>query len=78
MGFEEDVISMAYERTCLNTGGLNWAYMNKILQRWHEAGLHTAEEVRTGDRKPDSGAQNGQRQLDADEIAAIQRMMREE
>ena len=69
---------MAYERTCLNTGGLNWNYMNKILQRWHEAGLHTAEAVRSGDRKPGSGTPGGQRQLDADEIAAIQRMMREE
>ena len=77
LGFEDEVISMAYERTCLNTGGLNWAYMNKILQRWHEAGLHTAEAVRTGDRKPGIAAQAGQRQLDADEIAAIQRMMRE-
>ena len=77
MGFEEEVISMAYERTCLNTGGLNWAYMNKILQRWHEAGLHTAEAVRTGDRKPGNGAKQGQRQLDPDEQAAIQRMMRE-
>ena len=36
MGVDEDVISMAYERTCLNTGGLNWAYMNKILQRWQQ------------------------------------------
>ena len=41
----EELISMAYERTCLNTGGLNWAYMNKILQRWHEQGLRTAEDV---------------------------------
>ena len=78
MGFGEDVISMAYEKTCLNTGGLNWPYMNKILQRWHEAGLHTAEAVRNGDRKPGTAAPAGQRQLDADEIAAIQRMMREE
>ena len=73
MGLEEEVISMAYERTCLNTGGLNWAYMNKILQRWHSQGLHTAEEIRTGDQK--SGSSNGQRQLDADEVAAIRRMM---
>ena len=77
MNFEEDVISMAYERTCLNTGGLNWRYMNTILQRWHEAGLHTAESVRSGDRKPGTAAASGQRQLDADEIAAIQRMMKE-
>jgi len=77
MGFEDEVINMAYERTCLNTGGLNWAYMNKILQRWHEAGLHTAEAVNTGDRKPGAAAKNGQRQLDEDERAAIARMLRE-
>lgn len=74
MGFADDAITMAYERTCLNTGGLNWAYMNKILQRWHEAGFRTAADVRTGDRKSDAG---GQRQLDADEQAAIRRMMQE-
>lgn len=77
MGFEDEVITMAYERTCLNTGGLNWPYMNKILQRWHEAGLHTAESVRTGDRKPGANLKGGQRQLDADEQAAIARMLRE-
>ena len=74
MGMEEEALAMAYERTCLNTGGLNWAYMNKILQRWHSQGLHTAEEIRTGDQKPGTGT-NGQRQLDADEVAAIRRMM---
>ncbi len=77
MGFEDDAIAMAYERTCLNTGGLNWNYMNKILQRWHEAGLHTAEAVKSGDRKPAAAQKGGQRQLDADEIAAIQRLMQE-
>jgi DnaD/phage-associated family protein len=74
IGMEEEALAMAYERTCLNTGGLNWAYMNKILQRWHSQGLHTAEEIRTGDQKPGTVA-NGQRQLDADEVAAIRRMM---
>jgi DNA replication protein DnaD len=64
---------MAYERTCLNTGGLSWAYMNKILVRWHQAGWRTAEDVRNGDRKP----VNTERKLDADEQAAIQRMLQE-
>ena len=74
MGMEEDAIALAYERTCLNTGGLNWAYMNKILQRWHSQGLHSAEEVRSGDQRTGSGS-SGQRQLDADEVAAIRKMM---
>ena len=74
MGFEDSALEEAYERTCLNTGSLNWPYMNKILQRWHEAGLHTAEAVKNGDRKP--SGQSGQRQTDADEAAAIARMMK--
>ena len=77
MGFVDEVITMAYERTCLNTGGLNWAYMHKILLRWKEAGLRTAADVRN-ERKPGTAPKSGQRQLDDDEIAAIQRMLQEE
>lgn len=76
MGFADEVISMAYERTCLNTGGLNWAYMNKILQRWHEQGLHTAEEVQSGDRKP-TVPKGASGELGAAELEAIQRVLRE-
>ena len=67
---------MAYERTSLNTGGLNWAYMNKILQRWNEQGLHTAEDVRSGDHKSAS-PKGASGQLGAAELEAIQRVLRE-
>ena len=77
MGFDEESIAMAYERTCINIGTLNWAYMNKILTRWHQAGLHTAEAIRQGDKKPAVTQKGGQRQLDADEQAAIARMLQE-
>ncbi len=75
-GFDQDAIAMAYERTCLNTGGLSWAYMNKILSRWQHAGLLTAEAVRKGDNKPGT-VKAGSRQLDADELAAIEKMFQE-
>ena len=76
LGFDDEMIAMAYERTCLNTGGLNWAYMNKILQRWHEQGLRTGEEVRSGDRK--GGIPKGASgQLGQAEMEAIQRVLRE-
>ena len=78
MGFDEQAVSMAYDRTCLNTGSLNWAYMNKILTRWHEAGLHTGQQITKGDRKPGTGAKPGKRQFDADELAAIERMFKED
>lgn len=72
MGFEDGAIAMAYDRTCLNTGGLNWSYMNKILQRWHKAGLHTVQEIGTSDAK--KGADTQRRPLDEDETAAIRNM----
>lgn len=75
MGFEKDAVSLAYERTCLNTGGMNWAYMNKIMLRWHQNGWHNVRQIRTGDAA--KGAKKGPRQLDADELAAIARMMEE-
>lgn len=75
MGFEDGVITMAYEKTCLNTGGLSWPYMNKILTSWGSAGLLTVQQVKNGDRK--GAAPAGQRQLDEDERAAIARMMQE-
>ena len=74
-GFEQEAIALAYERTCLNTGGLSWAYMNKILARWQEAGLLTAEQVKTKDSKPLPKGASGQ--LGAAELEAIQNVFRE-
>ena len=75
IGFDDEAITMAYERTCLNTGGLNWHYMNKILLRWQTAGFKTGEQVRSGDRKPVPQGASGQ--LGQAELEAIQRVLRE-
>lgn len=77
MAFDESAIALAYERTCLNTGGLNWAYMNKILTRWHEQGWHTAQEVNAKDSKANvpKGASG---QLGEEEREAIRRAMMED
>jgi len=77
MGFEDGAIGLAYEKTCLNTGGLNWAYMNKILQRWHQQGLHSVQAIQSGDRKPvpPKGASG---ELGEAELEAIARALREE
>ena len=75
MGFEEETIGLAYERSCINTGGLAWPYINKILHSWHEQGLHTAQEIR-GERKP-AVPQGASGQLGDAELAAIQRLMKE-
>lgn len=49
MGFTDEAIRMAYERTVLKKRSLNWPYMNSILQSWHQKGLHTAEQIAAGD-----------------------------
>ena len=75
MGFDEHTIGLAYERSCLNTGGLSWPYIHKILQRWHEQGLHTLEQIRSGDSKP--GVPKGASgELGDAELEAIQKLMR--
>lgn len=76
MGFEEGCFAMAYEKTCLNTGGLNWAYMNRILASWHEQGLHTQEAVQAGDKKH-SIPRGASGELGEAELEAIQRALRE-
>ena len=75
MGFEEGAIALAYERTCLNTGGLSWPYMDKIMQSWHQQGLHTVEAIQSGDRKAVPKGASGQ--LGAAELEAIQNLLRE-
>lgn len=75
MGFDEEALSMAYERTCLNTGGLSWAYMHKILTRWQEAGLLTGGKIREGDKKSVPKGASGQ--LGEAELEAIQKVLRE-
>jgi len=49
MGFSNDAIHLAFERTCVNTGGLKWNYMNSILKSWHEKNLHTLQQIQEGD-----------------------------
>ena len=52
MGFDDEAIRMAYEKTVMKKQSMDWGYMNGILRRWHEKGLHTAAAVRAGDRDP--------------------------
>ena len=52
MGFDNEALRMAYERTVLKKQSMDWGYMNGILRRWHEKGLHTGAAIETGDRDP--------------------------
>ena len=52
MGFPDDAIRLAYERTVMKKQSLNWPYMNSILKNWHAKGLHTIAEIQAGDSDP--------------------------
>lgn len=52
MGFPNDAIRLAYERTVLKKQALNWPYMNSILKSWHTKGLHTVADILAKDSDP--------------------------
>lgn len=57
-GFENDVILTACERTVLATDSHRFEYADSILNRWHKAGVHHKNDVKTLDethRKSKSG-----------------------
>ena len=83
MGFANDAVSLAYEKTCENTGGLTWKYMNSILERWNSQGLYTVDQIRALDRKPAAAQrkQGYQRHSDPPSPAmldAVKQMLEEE
>jgi len=47
-GFPPETVRLAYEKTLVATGKLAWRYLDRILQNWHEKGLHTPQEVQQG------------------------------
>ena len=76
MGFDDEALSLAYDRTCVNTGSMKWAYMNGILKRWHESGLHTGRAVSQGDRR--DGEPISRRGLDELERSRLAQLFGEE
>lgn len=78
-GFTEAEIAMAYEKTCLNTGGLKWPYLHSILSSWHNQGLRTVQAIEAGDKAPGkTAAAAAAGQMGDLEQEAIRRMMQEQ
>ena len=77
MGFGDEAINLAYERTVYNLGSFKWPYMNKILQSWHSAGLHDRQAIEEKDgrrrtARPAVPAQSGEsRNVDVDQLRKI-------
>jgi DnaD/phage-associated family protein len=83
MGFQTDVISLAYDKTVLGCGKLSMKYMNSILKNWHEKNLHTRQAVESGDmrqaKKYPAGNTTGHVQNappGRSELEAVERMRR--
>ena len=85
-GFGEKEIGLAYEKTCMATGGLKWPYCNSILRSWHEQGFTTLAEIEQGDRAPQkqpqtargASVQHHHDALSELERAAVDRLLRGE
>ena len=56
-GFGPDALGIAYDRTVVKTGRLQWKYMNSIVENWHKKNLHTPEEIEQGDVLPGRSAE---------------------
>lgn len=77
-GFGEAEIALAYEKTCMNTGGLKWPYLNSILKSWHNQGLHTVSAIESGDKAPGRNAAGIGSQMGQLELDAIKRMIQQQ
>ena len=51
-GVAQEAAALAYEKTVVKCREFKWSYCNGILRRWHEAGLHTLDEIEAGDKRP--------------------------
>ena len=53
MGFDAEALGVAYDKTVVKTGSLQWKYMNSIVENWHSKGLHTLKEIEGHVSPPD-------------------------
>lgn len=44
-GFSEEMLREAYDRCVDSTGRMNLSYINRILERWHKAGISTPQQA---------------------------------
>jgi DnaD/phage-associated family protein len=59
---EDELIYSAYDKTVVNTGGLKWGYMDKILSDWHQKGIRSAGELNKQSPKEYISANGGSKQ----------------
>lgn len=45
LGMDENMVGLAYEYCIMQTSKLSFPYMNSIIKRWNELGIHTVPEA---------------------------------
>jgi len=48
-GFSDELVALAYDKTVMRLGKVQWGYMNSILQSWRKQNLTTPQQVETQD-----------------------------
>lgn len=78
MGFTPEALEIAYDRTVVKTGQLQWRYMDTIVRSWHEKNLHSPREIEEKDRpqsrQPRPGAK-GNPPEQKDDLALLERLL---
>ncbi|MEE3334071.1 MAG: DnaD domain protein [Ruminococcus sp.] len=69
--FSDEMLRAAYETCVDNTGKMSLAYINKVLQRWHNAGIANPEDIEKLDAKKSVVKKNNS-SFDIDELDKIQ------
>jgi len=81
MGLTPDVIALAYDKTVVQTGSLQWKYLNAIVTDWYKKGLTTTDAIEAAepgaDTKPcnKKAAKPTPAAPDRDEIARRRRLL---
>lgn len=57
--FSDEMLRTAYEICVDRTGKMQMSYINKILERWHNAGIATPEDIEKRDKKPANNSSAG-------------------
>ena len=82
MGFPEEVLELAYDKTIEGTGRLVWKYMDAILRSWQSKGLRTLSEIGKGDARPGGRHRGeksgGERVWQGDDLERAERLMKKE
>ena len=72
LGFEADIIELAFEECLDRTSKINLNYINKVLENWHQSGFKSVDDVRNGaNPRPSAAKADTSYDLDKFEKASL-------